>query len=207
MTSYIILLLLLMAISLPSAVILFTPIRIKLLAEKKGLKARGEINIALPREAARIRINLTEKILEVYFFGARILRKRMDEGEEKKEEKKKAKENFHFRVEYIKPILRFIYNTTKTFSIKKFYLKLNLGLEDAYETGITCGYLYSTVYPLNAFQNVCIQITPCFDVPMSDGRLEVDIENKVVRLIPQVFNLTSDLKIKEKILRKIKDVI
>ncbi len=206
MISYIIFLLLLVVISLPPAVILFTPIKIKLLAEKKGLETRGEINIALPREATKIRINLTEKMVEVYFFRVRILRKRMAGEERKKEEKKKVDGGFPFRVEYITPILRFIYNATKTFSIKKFCLKLDLGLKDAYETGIICGYLYSTMYPLNAFQNVCIRITPCFDVPLLDGRVEVDIENKVVRLIPPALNLTSDLKIKEKIVNKIKDV-
>jgi|GEM_PF-7088497 len=211
MVAYIIFLLLLIAISLTPSVILFTPIRIKLLAEKKGLEARGEINIALTGEATRIRVNLTEKTLEVYFFGVRILRKSIEEKkkreEKKREEKKRVKEKFRFRVEYIRPILRFIYNAMKTFSIKKFYLRLNLGLENAYETGIACGYLYPMVYPLNTFQNTCIRITPNFDAPMLDGRLEVDIENKVVRLIPPAFNLTSDLKLKGKILRKIKDVL
>jgi len=48
MIPYIIFLLLLLAISLPPAFILFTPIRIRISAEKKRSDVRGEISWSAP---------------------------------------------------------------------------------------------------------------------------------------------------------------
>jgi hypothetical protein len=198
------LLLLIIAVSLPPAIVLFTPIRIRILAEKKGLETGGEIDITLPREATRVRIDLKDELFEVYLFKARILRRNMEKTE-KKAEREDRKRGFSFRIEYVKPILRFIYNSIKTFSIERFHLRLTIGLEKAYDTGIICGYLYPLLYPLNAFKNTDVRITPNFNAPTLDGRLEVDIGNRAVRLIHPLFQLSSDLKLKTRIIEKIKD--
>jgi len=159
-----------------------------------------------------VNIYLIEEILEVYIFGVMVLQKSMSKGEKKdneiaKDKEKKKNKKFSFRLEYIKPILRFLYKSIRTFSIKKLNLKLTLGLEDAYETGVTCGYLYAILYPLNALQNVHVLVTPNFDTLVLDGRLDIDITNKASRLISPVFGLSSDIKLRKKLVEKIKNVV
>lgn len=187
-------------------IFLLAPIRIKIRAEKNGLELVGWVDLTLFWGLFCFRVDFRDRFFWVYFFRARILGRRM-EREDKKAGRKEKKKGFSFRVEYVKPVLSFVYSLFETFSVERFRLRLFLGLGGAYETGLVCGFLYPLLYPLNLFRNTCIQVTPCFDAPALDGWLEVDIENRFVRLIHPLFQLLSDLKLKERIVEKIKDAV
>lgn len=149
----------------------------------------------------------------LYWLRIRIISKKFPEkeGKKKKKEKKEKKEKGKkdkFDLDRILKILnllleswphfyRLLVTIYRSFTLEKFSLNLNMGLESPADTAMFTGYIWAFTNPLSAITPIQVLVTPEFNRKVLDGDLEMEVKLKLIWIVVEAVRAYTKKPVRE----------
>ncbi len=181
--------------------VLFVPFKIRFYVKNTGYSFHADLNFRWFFDAFILRLAIFNQKFHIYFFGKKVLTKRLKDNEKqevgkKKKESSGKKSDRTSMVSYldlVKPCFGFIRDVFASFSFDKIYLKMDIGFDDPGVTGMISGYFYALrelffSLPISA-RKMVVDFRPHFQEELYDFEGEFEVRNQVINFVSAVFQL------------------
>ncbi|NOR85603.1 DUF2953 domain-containing protein [archaeon] len=180
--------------------VLLIPFNIHIISKKTDKNIKAYIDILWLFNTIQLKFNILKQIYSIHIFNKNIFNKKLESKKKSKKNKKtkhtqkthtkQTKKKEIFSKDIIQPTFKLAKNIIQTFSIKKAYLNLNLGLSNKAETGIINGYFYALkkIAPnIYNHKNITILFEPNFNNEQFDYNAKIKISNQLKNFINPIF--------------------